>query len=53
MLKKYILIDMGIALYHLKLAAEHFRMTNQIIFDETGSESLPRGYEYVASLRID
>jgi nitroreductase len=53
MLKKYILIDMGIALYHLKLAAEHFRMTNQIIFDETGSESSPRGYEYVASLRID
>ncbi|WP_321423437.1 nitroreductase family protein [uncultured Methanobacterium sp.] len=53
MLKRYILIDMGIALYHLKLAAEHFGKTNRIIFDETGSKSSPSGYEYVASLKID
>ncbi|WP_048204092.1 nitroreductase family protein [Methanobacterium formicicum] len=53
MLKKYILIDMGIALYHLKLAAEHLEKTNQIIFDETGSKSTPPRYEYVASLKID
>ncbi len=53
MLKKYIRIDMGIALYHLKLAAEHFGKTTQIIFDETGDENSPHGYEYVISLKIE
>lgn len=53
MLKRYILIDIGIALYHLKLAAEHFGKTSQIIFDETGDENSPHGYEYVTSLKIE
>lgn len=53
MLKKYIRIDMGIALYHLKLAAEHLGKTTRIIFDETGDENAPHGYEYVTSLKIE
>ncbi|MBI5458426.1 nitroreductase family protein [Methanobacterium sp.] len=53
MLKKYIMIDMGIVIYHLKLASEHFGKTSQIIFDETADENSPHGYEYVASLKIE
>lgn len=53
MLKRYILIDMGIVLYHLKLAAEHFGKTTQIIFDKNGDENSPPRYEYVTSLKID
>ena len=52
-LKKYIPIDMGIVICHLKLAAQHFGKTPEIIFDETGNENSPHGYEYVTSMKID
>jgi len=52
-LKKYIPIDIGIVLYHLKSAAEHFGKNPEIIFDETGNENSPHGYEYVTSMIID
>jgi len=50
--KKYIPIDVGIALYHLKLAAEHFGKKPQIIVDETAPDSSKQGYEYIASLEL-
>jgi nitroreductase len=52
LVKKYIPIDMGIALYHLKLATEHFGKTTNILFDKTAKKN-PNGYEYVASLKIE
>jgi Putative TM nitroreductase len=51
--KKYIPIDMGIAIYHLKVAAEHYGKTAEIIFDETAEINVPQGYKYIASLKID
>lgn len=50
--KKYIPIDAGIALYHLKVAAEHFDNKNEIISDETGQTNTPEGYKYIASLKL-
>jgi nitroreductase len=52
-LKKYIPIDMGIVLYHLKVAAKHFGKTPEILFDKNGDENSPHGYEYVTSMKID
>ncbi|NYB51160.1 MAG: nitroreductase family protein [Methanobacteriaceae archaeon] len=52
MLKKYIPIDMGIALYHLKVAAEHFSKSVEFIFDEHAQQNSPQGYEYVISIRL-
>jgi nitroreductase len=49
--KKYIPIDVGIALCHLKLAAEHFGKNAEIAFDKTAEKSTPNGYEYLTSLR--
>ena len=53
LVKKYISIDMGIALYHLKLAAEHFGKTSDILFDKSDAKNPPKGYKYVASLEIE
>jgi nitroreductase len=52
MLKKYIPIDMGIALYHLKVAAEHFGKTVEFFLDKTAEIHSPNGYGYVFSLKI-
>lgn len=49
--KKYIPLDVGIALYHLKLAAEHFSMKTEIVIDKTAPDNSSKGYTYVASLR--
>lgn len=49
--KKFPPIDVGISLYHLKLAAEHFGKENEIIFDDPGIEKL-KNYDYVASLHL-
>jgi Putative TM nitroreductase len=51
--KKYTLIDIGIALYHLKVAAEHFSKTVEILFEKNAEENTPKGYKYVASLRLE
>jgi nitroreductase len=53
LVKKYIPIDMGIAMYHLKLAAEHFGKTTNILFDKSAAKNPPKRYEYVASLEIE
>lgn len=49
---KFIAIDMGIALYHLQLAAEHFGRETEIILDKTAKKNHPKNYEYVASLKF-
>lgn len=49
--KKYPPIDVGIAIYHLKLAGEHFGKETEIIFDNPENDNLNK-YDYVASLRF-
>lgn len=49
-IKKFILIDMGIALYHLKLAANHFDKHSKIIYTDV---TIPKNYEYIASLKME
>ncbi|MGF7117180.1 nitroreductase family protein [Methanobacterium oryzae] len=48
--KKYIPIDVGIALYHLKLSAEHMGKKTEILIDKK-KDNLS-GYEYVASMKL-
>jgi nitroreductase len=49
--KKYLPMDVGISLYHLKLGAEHFGKETEIIFDDPEDKNLNE-YDYVASLRL-
>ncbi len=49
--KKYPPIDVGISLYHLKIAAEHFGKDTEIVFEDPGINKLNK-YDYVASLRL-
>jgi len=49
--KKFPPIDVGISLYHLKLASEHFGKETEIIFNNPGNNDLTK-YDYVASLRL-
>lgn len=51
--KKYNTISMGIALYHLKVAAEHFGKGAEILSDKGAEKNAPEGYEYIASLKIE
>lgn len=44
--------DMGIALYHLKLAAEHSGKKVEFLKDELASQHGPDGYFYQTSVRI-
>ena len=53
MVKKYIPIDMGIAICHLKIAAEHSGKKIEIVSDETAKINQPKGHEYVVSLKIE
>ncbi|MGF7117705.1 nitroreductase family protein [Methanobacterium oryzae] len=50
--KKYNTISMGISLYHLKVAAEHFGKKMEILFDKTAEKNAHEGYEYIVSLKI-
>ena len=50
--KKYPPIDVGISLYHLKLAAEHFGKDTKIVFEDPGISELEK-YDYIASLRLE
>lgn len=47
------LIDMGIAIYHLKVAAEHFGKKTEIVFDKTAKMDTLKGHEYIASLKME
>lgn len=50
---KYPPIDVGIAFYHLKLAAEQFGKETEILMDDKAAPDYSnKGYKYVASLRI-
>lgn len=49
---KYPPIDVGIALYHLKLAAEYFGKKNDFLKDKNASNNSIKGFEYVTSLKI-
>ena len=50
---KYIPIDMGIALYHLNVSAEHFDKATKIFFDEMEMKNSPKGYNYIATLNLE
>lgn len=50
--KRYSTISMGIAIYHLKIAAEHFGKKTEFISDETAKKNAPEGYEYAVSLKV-
>ena len=51
--KKYNTISMGIGLYHLQVALEHFGKKVQIVSDENAKTRAPENYEYVVSLKVD
>ena len=51
--KKYNTISMGIGLYHLQVALEHFGKKVQIVFDENAKSNPPENYDYVVSLKVE
>ena len=51
--KKYNVISMGIAIYHLQAALEHFGKKVQIVSDENAKKNAPENYEYVVSLKVE
>jgi nitroreductase len=51
LVNKYISIDVGIAIYHLKVSAEHFKKTITITFNK--DETVPKGLNYIATLKLD
>jgi nitroreductase len=46
-------IDVGIALYHLKISAEHFGMKAKIVLDKEAKMNAPNGKEYIASMKLE
>lgn len=50
---KYIPIDMGISIYHLTVASEHFGRCPEILFDKIVEENTPKGFIYYASLKLN
>jgi nitroreductase len=50
---KYPQMDVGIALYHLKVSAEHFGSKTKILLDETARMNVPNGTEYIASMKLE
>jgi nitroreductase len=51
LVNKYIPIDVGIAIYHLTISAEHFKKTTAITFNK--NETIPKGLNYLATLKLD
>ena len=49
----FFLVNMGIALCHLQLAAEHLGWKTKIMFEEERDKNPPKDREYVASLEIE
>jgi len=49
----YFPVNMGIALCHLQLAAEHLGLKNKIVFERSMDKNPPRDREYVASIEIE
>jgi nitroreductase len=51
LVNKYIPIDVGIAIYHLKVSAEHSNKSTVILFNK--DENAPKGLNYYATLKLD
>lgn len=51
--KKYNVISMGIAIYHLLAALKHFGKKTKIGIDERAKRNSPEGYDYVVSLKAE
>ena len=49
----YYPVNMGIALCHLQLAAEHYSGKSKFVFDRSEDKSTPKNLEYVATLEIE
>jgi nitroreductase len=49
----YYPVNMGIALCHLHLAAEHAGLKTKFVFDKSKVKSPPKNMEYVATLEIE
>jgi len=49
---KYIPIDIGISIYHMKVAAEHMGKITEIIFDENIKKNSPKNNNYYATLKF-
>ena len=49
----YYPVNMGIALSHLQLAAEHFGWNSRFSFDKSKNKSPPKNLEYVVTLEIE
>ena len=50
---KYFPINVGIAICHLQVAAEHFGKKAAIVFNEKKEKNPPKDREYIASLEIE
>lgn len=46
-------IDMGIALCHIEIAAEHYGKNVEFVQDELGKNSTPKGYYYVGTMKLN
>ena len=51
LVNKYISIDVGIAIYHLKVSAEHFKKTAIITFNK--DEHIPKGCNYLTTIKLE
>ena len=49
----YYPVNMGIALCHLQLAAEHYSLKSKFVFDSSRDISPPKNLKYVATLEIE
>jgi len=49
----YYPVNMGIALCHLQLAAEHYSLKPKFVFDSSKDKNPPKNLEYVATLEIE
>ncbi|MGB9979267.1 nitroreductase family protein [Methanobacterium sp.] len=50
--KKYNTISIGIAIYHLQVAFEHFGKNAEIVSDENAKTNAPENYDYITSLKV-
>jgi len=50
---KYFPINVGIAICHLEVAAEHFGSKATILFEEKKEKNPPKNGEYIASMKIE
>jgi nitroreductase len=49
----YYPINMGIALYHLQLAAEHYNWKSKFVFDNSKDKKPPKNLEYITTLELE